>query len=103
MEVRMNEPFNQLTAAQAERLAMLAEEAGEIVQCVTKILRHGYESVDPTLPEHKQITNRRHLNQELGELFGIAYRMKLESDLPPERGDDATIIWEKKLNWTHHQ
>ena len=38
-------PFNQLDCAAAERLAVLAEEAGEVVQAVTKILRHGYDRV----------------------------------------------------------
>lgn len=36
--------FNRLTPAQAERLAILIEECGEVVQAATKILRHGYES-----------------------------------------------------------
>jgi hypothetical protein len=38
--------FNQLTDAEAERLALLAEECGEVVQVIGKILRHGYESYD---------------------------------------------------------
>ena len=34
--------FNQLTPAETERLAILAEECGEVIQAVGKILRHGY-------------------------------------------------------------
>ena len=41
------EHFNKLTPAEAERLAMLAEECGEVVQIVGKILRHGYDSQHP--------------------------------------------------------
>lgn len=37
-------PHNGLTPAQAERLAVLAEELGEAVQAVGKILRFGYDS-----------------------------------------------------------
>jgi NTP pyrophosphatase (non-canonical NTP hydrolase) len=39
--------FNKLTAGQTERLALLAEEAGEVVQIVGKILRHGLNSCHP--------------------------------------------------------
>lgn len=45
------EHFNQLTPAQAERLAILAEECGEVVQVVGKILRHGYRSYHPVSGE----------------------------------------------------
>ena len=38
----MSSHFNKLTPAQAERLAILIEECGEVIQAATKILRHGY-------------------------------------------------------------
>ena len=59
------EHFNGLTPAEAERLAILAEEAAEVVQMVGKILRHGYESHHP---DETAITNRRLLEKELGDL-----------------------------------
>ena len=34
-------PFNGLTPAEAERLALLMEECGEVVQIIGKVLRHG--------------------------------------------------------------
>ncbi len=43
----MQDHFNRLTPAEAERLAMLAEEAAEVIQIVGKILRHGYASYHP--------------------------------------------------------
>lgn len=55
---------NGLTKAQAERLAVLAEEAAEVGQMVGKILRHGYESHHPMGGP----TNRRLLEKELGDL-----------------------------------
>jgi hypothetical protein len=43
-----------MAEAERERLAMLAEEAGEIVQIIGKILRHGYESYHPEDSEKSQ-------------------------------------------------
>ena len=42
--------FNQLTPAEAERLALLLEELGEAQQAIGKILRHGYASTHPANP-----------------------------------------------------
>lgn len=60
----MIEPFNKLTPAQAELLALLAEEAGEVVQAIGKILRHGYNSYHPEGGE----SNRQALQRELGDV-----------------------------------
>jgi hypothetical protein len=57
-----------LTHGEYERLALLLEEMGEAQQCIGKILRHGYESYDPTLPKDMQITNREDLERELGHV-----------------------------------
>ena len=35
-------PFNELSPAEVERLAILAEEMGEAIQVIGKVLRHGY-------------------------------------------------------------
>ena len=59
--------FNKLTPGQDERLAMLAEEAGEIVQMVGKILRHGYDSYHPTTKEF----NQQRLKDELIDLKAV--------------------------------
>ena len=37
----MDDHFNNLTPGEAERLAILAEECGEVIQIIGKILRHG--------------------------------------------------------------
>ena len=63
------EHFNQLSPSEAERLAILLEELGEAQQAIGKILRHGYESFHPRVPD---ITNRETLEKELGDvLFAI--------------------------------
>lgn len=63
----MADHFNELTPAQAEALALLAEEAGEIVQAVCKALRHGLYSFNPN-DEH-ETTNRTLIENEIGDLF----------------------------------
>lgn len=54
--------FNKLTPAEAELLAKLAEECGEVVQIVGKILCHGYESYNPF--DEDKTTNRELLEAE---------------------------------------
>lgn len=58
------ENFNKLDPAQTERLAILAEECGELVQAVNKIIRHGYESYHPITGD----VNRSLLEKEMGDV-----------------------------------
>jgi NTP pyrophosphatase (non-canonical NTP hydrolase) len=51
-----------LTLSQIERLALLAEECGEVVQVVGKIMRFGFDGT------HNQHSNRERLEVELGDL-----------------------------------
>lgn len=69
----MSENFNQLSPAQSELLACLAEECAEVIQVVGKILRHGYDSTHPvneTGPD-----NREMLECELGHVHAIEAMM----------------------------
>lgn len=70
-------PFNELSVAEAERLALLLEEAGEVVQAVGKILRHGYESYHPDGGP----SNRESLERELGDMAAAIEMMTRERDL----------------------
>jgi hypothetical protein len=56
--------MNNLTEAQIERLAKLAEEATEVAQACMKILRFGFVSSHPACPE---TNNRENLAKELGD------------------------------------
>ena len=90
--------FNQLTPAEAERLAMLAEECGEVIQVVGKILRHGYESTHP----EGGPTNRQTLEHELGDIKACISRLS-EQDI-----DKQQVLWHQfqKLSnqqYLHHQ
>jgi NTP pyrophosphatase (non-canonical NTP hydrolase) len=90
---------NKLTDAQAERLAMLAEECGEVIQIVGKILRHGYNSFHPNDPT---VTNKQLLGRELTDLYAVA--SSLCRDKVPEGSlHDMDRAWEKKLRYAHHQ
>lgn len=92
--------FNQLTPAQAERLALLLEEVGEAIQVVGKVLRHGYQSTHP----NDIIINRSLLECKLGDVRAAMILLCDSGDL-----DKATIhaAADDKLKrvkkWMHHQ
>lgn len=94
--------FNQLTLAQSERLAMLAEECGEVIQVIGKVLRHGYESYHPD--DGQRETNRDSLIEEIHDVFAVLWMMNRQEDLVlPE-----VNVWlqgrvERKLRYSHHQ
>lgn len=93
-----------LTPAEAERLECLAEEAGEIVQAAMKVLRHGYESVNPTLPAGEQTSNRQDLGVELGNMDYLRSEMLRLGDFKTK--DVNQGFKNKSQNWNvymHHQ
>lgn len=98
----MSEHFNGLTPAQAERLALLLEECGEVIQIVGKILRHGLYSWNPEAVGSQ--TNIELLERELGDLTLAIALMAEASEVSTAR------IWEladKKRSrvrkYLHHQ
>lgn len=93
------EHFNKLTPAEAERLAMLAEECGEVIQIVGKILRHGYDSYHPADPN---TTNRDLLAKELRDVNAVLQAMS-RFELKDYSVQDWIDVWERKLQYTHHQ
>jgi len=98
----MVKPFNKLTPAEAERLAMLAEEAGEIVQIVGKVLRHGYESKHPDNLDGPN--NRTMLKKEVDDLCAIWMQMARCGDVSHGFDfDEIKTVWQRKRKFTHHQ
>jgi NTP pyrophosphatase (non-canonical NTP hydrolase) len=94
------EHFNQLTPAEAERLALLAEELGEATQAIGKILRHGYQSRHPLGGP----TNRQALEKELGDVRHAMIRLCDAGDLSKQHIHDMADV--KALNvekYLHHQ
>lgn len=95
--------FNNLTPAQAERLALLAEECGEAIQAIGKILRHGYESTDPTSRAEYPETNRRTLAKEVGDIFAAVHMAVTADDFDyatVEALRDRKLV--KVLRYLHH-
>lgn len=92
--------FNGLSPAEAERLAMLMEEAAEVVQVVGKILRHGYDSWHP---DDRTMTNRMLLEKELADFMAVREAMLKARDLIAPNATLVTAAWQKKLRYAHHQ
>jgi NTP pyrophosphatase (non-canonical NTP hydrolase) len=95
--------FNKLTPAQTERLSMLAEEAGEVVLAIGKILRHGYYSTHPD-NMNLQRNNRTDLQRELGDLNGVVNAMIKTGDIDGEETMDWAYTKMKRARpYLHHQ
>jgi NTP pyrophosphatase (non-canonical NTP hydrolase) len=92
-----------LSPAERERLVMLVEECGEVIQAAAKILRHGYQSGHPGGGP----SNRQLLVDEIKDVFTILTVMHDIDDI--DLGDELLVqeelraIWNRKLRWTHHQ
>jgi NTP pyrophosphatase (non-canonical NTP hydrolase) len=98
----VNEHFNRLTPSQAERLAVLAEECGETVKAIGKILRHGYESVNPDVPNHEG--NRKDLARECGDLLAAIDMLAVRGDIFITQVMDAKRSKLAKVwRYMHHQ
>lgn len=94
------EHFNALSPAEAERLALLAEECAEVIQVVGKILRHGYESRHPM----GGATNRSLLQKELGDVLGAINILEDSHDIDGDAVQQATTDKLRNVvQWMHHQ
>lgn len=93
---------NELTEAQAERLAILLEELGEAQQAIGKILRHGYESYNPVINTGR--TNRRELEKECGDVYAAILMLTGAKDINFAGVlMDAKEKAEKIKPYLHHQ
>ena len=72
-------PFNRLSEEELERLALLSEDCAEVIHIVQKIIRHGYESLNPDI-QHSP-TNRIFLAREVGQLKWVIDQMKKSKDM----------------------
>lgn len=91
--------FNKLSPDSSERIAMLMEEAGEVIQICGKILRHGLDSFHPATSER----NDALLQKEITDFVAVA-RACIGTEIKnfPD-GAEIAKAWQKKLNYTHHQ
>lgn len=87
--------------AERERLALLAEECGEVIQVIGKILRHGYNSYHHDYPQY---TNAMLLEKELGDLrFATILMCQAKDILKDEIHSHAHNKGESVRRWLHHQ
>lgn len=94
--------FNELTPGQAERLALLLEELGEAQQAIGKILRHGYSSTNPIVPDSPD--NRAQLTKELGDVQCAIKLLCSAGDLEkPLIKTAAKSKLKSVIRWMHHQ
>ena len=97
----MTEHFNKLKPDELERLALLMEDCSEVIHIIGKIIRHGYESTDPTKDDNA--TNRYLLQEEIGQLLWAVDEMIRLDDV-----DKGSIIYirqnrkKKVLEYLHH-
>jgi len=87
--------------SQRERLAMLIEECGEVIQAATKVLRHGWDSHHPEVADGE--TNKEALERELGDVMGVMHGMTTKGDIAHIPWSSFPDNWERKKKWTHHQ
>lgn len=97
----MEQQYNKLTPAEAERLFLIMEECGEIVQVIGKILRHGYEEHHP---DNQEESNRMLLEKELGDLSAVVEMAIKAKDLNPETSTQCEIAKTQRIGkYLHHQ
>jgi NTP pyrophosphatase (non-canonical NTP hydrolase) len=98
----MSDFSNNLSPAEAERLAVLLEEMGEAAQVIGKILRHGYESRSPFDPDSD--TNREALVRELGDVLVAIEFLAETKDISETDIDDRMRVKRHRIwDFLHHQ
>lgn len=91
----------ELTPAERERLTLIAEEAGEVVQAVTKVLRHGYYDYNPF--DENKVPNKEKLEKEIGDLVGVIQFALENADLSgAEISRHSSIKMLNAAKYLHH-
>ena len=99
--------FNELRPGEHERLAMLIEECGEVIQAAGKVLRHGYLSWHPDAKapdeDHSPPNNRDDLMREITDLLAVVHIMHKRGDIQWPSESDVQAAENKKRRYAHHQ
>jgi NTP pyrophosphatase (non-canonical NTP hydrolase) len=82
----MIEQLGKTSKLDKEILNITLEECSEVVQCISKIFRFGWDSVNPKEPTY---TNRMHLTEEVGDLLCMLNLMILNGMLDKTEIDAA--------------
>jgi len=91
--------FNELSPAQAERLALLIEEMGEALQALGKIQRHGFDKRHPAGGP----TNRQQLEHELGHVQTAIALMCKSQDIKKINIDASKNVKDKTIGLFLHE
>lgn len=75
--------FNQLTPAEQERLANLAQQASEMAAMCNKIIRHGWQAIDNSVTPSKVYNNRQLLTTKIRDTYRAMFRLTLAIDIDP--------------------
>ncbi len=93
--------FNQLTPAQSERFALLAEGMGAAIQTIGKILLHGYEH-EPS--QEYDSTNREFLEHHLGNVKHAIDLLCNSNDINGDRIQEQSDRQARTIKvFLHHQ
>lgn len=85
-----------VTEAERERLVILMEECGEVVQACSKILRWGKDSIK------SGESNLDRLRMELDDVQGMIWAMEQFGDISGD-GLQPWAVWERKKRWMKFQ
>lgn len=88
-----------MDAAQLERLAMAAEEGGEIGKAVGKAIRFGPDSRFPA----DGSTNMEQLRAEMADLIAVSWMMAAAGDIAPISEDEVLTAIARKMAHARHQ
>lgn len=100
--------FKKPTKAEAERLHMLMEECGEVIQAAAKVLRHGYTCYHPDNAPSMDVgargaiqDNRDDLTAEVTDVLAVIRLMG--DDLEPVMSSAIDHAVDRKLQYSYHQ
>ena len=83
-----------------EALYILMEECSEVTQAISKILRFGWDAVNPVVENSK--TNSSHLEEEMGDLLAMIEIVTEKYRLSPESIETAKLNKINKLKkWSN--
>lgn len=101
MQEEAADPISGLTCSQRELLYLLTETCSDAIQATQKVLRHGYESVNPLIPNSH--TNREFLEKELGKVDIAIKLLSKTSEVDLRNISDHSLNRETYIRqWLHY-
>jgi len=95
-QVEESRHMNKLSNAELERLIFLSGNLAKVITAISKIILHGYDSVNPKTVN--VLNNRSQLEKELGGMYSSLAPLFMASDIKPtniepyEKGHNRHIV-----------